>query len=150
MSPRPDCGESRRVSLTVIVWNRFPKVLTSTFLLAGEIKLEMPSISVEGEVSALAADPEIVETLEQCVINWLGQISVAVEGQLRKTPQVPRAALGEPGTGHAPPCGRAASGVPAGSLFSYCSGTSLEDGVNVPTVLVGSLTSARPGCLLGW
>ncbi|XP_054568736.1 dynein axonemal heavy chain 10 [Eptesicus fuscus] len=55
--------------------------------LEGEIKLEMPSISVEGEVSALAADPEIVETLEQCVINWLGQISVAVEGQLRKTPQ---------------------------------------------------------------
>ncbi|XP_059533127.1 dynein axonemal heavy chain 10 [Myotis daubentonii] len=55
--------------------------------LEGEIKLEMPSISVEGEVSALAADPEIVESLEQCVINWLGQITVAVEGQLKKTPQ---------------------------------------------------------------
>uniref|UniRef100_G1NVC6 Dynein axonemal heavy chain 10 n=1 Tax=Myotis lucifugus TaxID=59463 RepID=G1NVC6_MYOLU len=55
--------------------------------LEGEIKLEMPSISVEGEVSALAADPEIIESLEQCVINWLGQITVAVEGQLKKTPQ---------------------------------------------------------------
>ncbi|ELK26419.1 Dynein heavy chain 10, axonemal [Myotis davidii] len=55
--------------------------------LEGEIKLEMPSISVEGEVYALAADPEIVESLEQCVINWLGQITVAMEGQLKKTPQ---------------------------------------------------------------
>ncbi|KAM9056172.1 dynein axonemal heavy chain 10 isoform 4-T4 [Megaptera novaeangliae] len=55
--------------------------------LEGEIKLEMPSISVEGEVSDLAADPETVEILEQCVINWLNQISVALEGQMKKTPQ---------------------------------------------------------------
>uniref|UniRef100_A0A8C6BPZ6 Dynein axonemal heavy chain 10 n=1 Tax=Monodon monoceros TaxID=40151 RepID=A0A8C6BPZ6_MONMO len=55
--------------------------------LEGEIKLEMPSISVEGEVSDLAADPETVEILEQCVINWLNQISVALEDQIKKTPQ---------------------------------------------------------------
>ncbi|XP_025789014.1 dynein heavy chain 10, axonemal [Puma concolor] len=55
--------------------------------LEGEIKLEMPSISVDREVSDLAADPEAVETLEQCVINWLNLISAAVEGQLKKTPQ---------------------------------------------------------------
>ncbi|XP_039327853.2 dynein axonemal heavy chain 10 isoform X2 [Saimiri boliviensis] len=55
--------------------------------LEGEIKLEMPTISVEGEVSDLAADPETVEILEQCVINWLNQISSAVEAQLKKTPQ---------------------------------------------------------------
>nr|XP_038946048.1 dynein axonemal heavy chain 10 isoform X3 [Rattus norvegicus] len=55
--------------------------------LEGEIKLEMPSISVEGEVSELVADPELVETLEQCVINWLGQISYAVDSQLKKKPQ---------------------------------------------------------------
>ncbi|XP_070926944.1 dynein axonemal heavy chain 10 isoform X5 [Macaca nemestrina] len=55
--------------------------------LEGEIKLEMPTISVEGEVSDLAADPETVDILEQCVINWLNQISIAVEGQLKKTPQ---------------------------------------------------------------
>ena len=48
----------------------------------------MPSISVEGEVSDLAADPETVEILEQCVINWLNQISTALEGQMKKTPQV--------------------------------------------------------------
>ncbi|XP_006894689.1 PREDICTED: dynein heavy chain 10, axonemal [Elephantulus edwardii] len=55
--------------------------------LEGEIKLEMPSVSVEGEVSELAADQETVEILEQCVINWLNQISTAVEDQLKKTPQ---------------------------------------------------------------
>ncbi|XP_069353306.1 dynein axonemal heavy chain 10 isoform X2 [Eulemur rufifrons] len=55
--------------------------------LEGEIKLEMPSISVDREVSDLAADPETVEILEQCVINWLNQISAAVEDQLKKTPQ---------------------------------------------------------------
>ncbi|XP_073737373.1 dynein axonemal heavy chain 10 [Callorhinus ursinus] len=55
--------------------------------LEGEIKLEMPSISIEREVSDLAADPEAVEILEQCVINWLNLISAAVEGQLKKTPQ---------------------------------------------------------------
>ncbi|KAL4700985.1 hypothetical protein H8959_014989 [Pygathrix nigripes] len=55
--------------------------------LEGKIKLEMPTISVEGEVSDLAADPETVDILEQCVINWLNQISIVVEGQLKKTPQ---------------------------------------------------------------
>ncbi|XP_036352277.2 dynein axonemal heavy chain 10 [Ochotona princeps] len=55
--------------------------------LEGEIKLEMPNVSVEGEVLDLAADPESLELLEQCVINWLSQISTALESQLKKTPQ---------------------------------------------------------------
>ena len=53
----------------------------------------MPSISIEGDVSDLAADPETVEILEQCVINWLNQISAALEGQMKKTPQVTQAVL---------------------------------------------------------
>lgn len=48
----------------------------------------MPSISVEGEVFELVASTEMVESLEQCVINWLSQISSALESQLKKTPQV--------------------------------------------------------------
>lgn len=43
---------------------------------------------MEREVSDLAADMDTVEILEQCVINWLNQITTAVEAQLRKTPQV--------------------------------------------------------------
>ncbi|XP_011803966.1 PREDICTED: dynein heavy chain 10, axonemal [Colobus angolensis palliatus] len=68
-----------------------PQFVTSQLLVVyrnnSEIKLEMPTISVEGEVSDLAADPETVDILEQCVINWLNQISIAVEGQLKKIPQ---------------------------------------------------------------
>ncbi|XP_069880965.1 dynein axonemal heavy chain 10 isoform X1 [Dipodomys merriami] len=55
--------------------------------LEGEIKLEMPTISLEGDVSELAADSNTVEALEQCVMNWLNQISTALESQLKKTPQ---------------------------------------------------------------
>uniref|UniRef100_A0A6I8PPI6 Dynein heavy chain tail domain-containing protein n=1 Tax=Ornithorhynchus anatinus TaxID=9258 RepID=A0A6I8PPI6_ORNAN len=55
--------------------------------LEGEIKLEMPVISLERDVSELAADPEVVESLEQVVINWLKQISSAVDEQLKKSPQ---------------------------------------------------------------
>lgn len=80
----------------------------------------MPSISVEGEVPALAADPETVEVLEQCVINWLNQISAAVESQLKKTPQVTcavllkifdrvHACLPEKGRESGSPCGLASS-----------------------------------------
>ncbi|XP_021113286.1 dynein heavy chain 10, axonemal isoform X3 [Heterocephalus glaber] len=55
--------------------------------LEGEVKLEMPAVSVEGDVAELAGNPDTLEALEQCVINWLNQISAAVEGQLKKTPQ---------------------------------------------------------------
>ncbi|XP_043835576.1 dynein axonemal heavy chain 10 [Dromiciops gliroides] len=55
--------------------------------LEGEIKLEMPVISLDREVWEIAADPDAVDCLEQCVINWLNQISTAIEGQLKKTPQ---------------------------------------------------------------
>lgn len=86
-------GETHLIHLNVIVCNPFPQTSGkwTISILLGEIKLEMPSISVEREVSDLAADPEAVEVLEQCVINWLNQISAAVEDQLRKTPQVTQA-----------------------------------------------------------
>lgn len=86
----------------------------NTFTLLGEIKLEMPSISLEGPVSALAADLDTVEVLEQSVISWLNQISAAVESQLKKTPQVPWAVLPTPRCGsRSPPRGGASSRHPA-------------------------------------
>ena len=89
----------------------------------------MPSISVEGEVSDLAADPETVEILEQCVINWLNQISVALEGQMKKTPQVMCAMLLKiPDPVHAccPEKEPGVWGSERSSLFSYCFVTSLK------------------------
>uniref|UniRef100_K7FM63 Dynein axonemal heavy chain 10 n=1 Tax=Pelodiscus sinensis TaxID=13735 RepID=K7FM63_PELSI len=53
----------------------------------GEIKLEMPTINLDAEVSELATDPEVVETLEHCGMTWITLISTAVEEQLRKIPQ---------------------------------------------------------------
>lgn len=48
----------------------------------------MPTINLDAEVSELATDPEVVETLEHCGMTWLTLISSAVEEQLRKVPQV--------------------------------------------------------------
>lgn len=72
-----------------MVCNHFPHSGSLTVsIVPGEIKLEMPSISVDREVSDLAADLEAMEILEQCVINWLNLISAAIDAQLKKTPQV--------------------------------------------------------------
>ncbi|XP_044541337.1 dynein axonemal heavy chain 10 [Gracilinanus agilis] len=55
--------------------------------LEGEIKLEMPMISLDRDVKEIASEPESVDCLEQCVINWLTQITSAIDQQLKKTPQ---------------------------------------------------------------
>uniref|UniRef100_A0A8D0HBM0 Dynein axonemal heavy chain 10 n=1 Tax=Sphenodon punctatus TaxID=8508 RepID=A0A8D0HBM0_SPHPU len=52
-----------------------------------EIKLEMPSISLDADVTKLAADLDVVETLEHYVMNWHILIASAVEEQLKKVPQ---------------------------------------------------------------
>ncbi|XP_007489994.2 dynein axonemal heavy chain 10 isoform X1 [Monodelphis domestica] len=55
--------------------------------LEGEIKLQMPAISLDRDVKEIATEPEAVDCLEQCVINWLSQITTAIDQQLKKTPQ---------------------------------------------------------------
>ncbi|NXS52178.1 DYH10 protein, partial [Brachypteracias leptosomus] len=51
------------------------------------IKLEMPTINLDGEVSVLATVPEVVEALESCAMTWQKLISRALEEQLKKVPQ---------------------------------------------------------------
>ncbi|XP_064378089.1 dynein axonemal heavy chain 10 [Dromaius novaehollandiae] len=53
----------------------------------GEIKLEIPDINLDGEVTVLAAVPEVVETLESYAMTWQKLISAAIEEQLKKVPQ---------------------------------------------------------------
>jgi len=36
----------------------------------------------------LLADPEVVDMLEQCVMNWHTQITIIIEELLKKKPQV--------------------------------------------------------------
>ncbi|NXO55063.1 DYH10 protein, partial [Aramus guarauna] len=51
------------------------------------IKLEMPTINLDGEVTVLAAVPEVIEALEGCAVTWQKLISTALEEQLKKVPQ---------------------------------------------------------------
>ncbi|KFO03959.1 Dynein heavy chain 10, axonemal, partial [Balearica regulorum gibbericeps] len=51
------------------------------------IKLEMPTINLDGEVAVLATVPEVVEALEGCAVTWQKLISTPLEEQLKKVPQ---------------------------------------------------------------
>ncbi|NXP47120.1 DYH10 protein, partial [Heliornis fulica] len=51
------------------------------------IKLEMPTVNLDGEVTVHSTVPEVVKALESCVITWKNLISTALEEQLKKTPQ---------------------------------------------------------------
>ncbi|XP_064322361.1 dynein axonemal heavy chain 10 [Phalacrocorax carbo] len=53
----------------------------------GDIKLEMPTINLDGEVAVLATIPEVVEALESCAMTWWKLISTALEEQLKKVPE---------------------------------------------------------------
>lgn len=54
----------------------------------GEIKLDMPTLNIEGDASELASDQEVVETLESLANGWLVLIVSANEELQRKVPQV--------------------------------------------------------------
>ncbi|NWX49365.1 DYH10 protein, partial [Steatornis caripensis] len=51
------------------------------------IKLEMPTINLDGEVTVLATVPGVVEALESCAMTWQKLISTALEERLKKVPQ---------------------------------------------------------------
>ncbi|XP_072207474.1 dynein axonemal heavy chain 10 [Excalfactoria chinensis] len=53
----------------------------------GSIKLDMPTVNLDGEVTVLATVSEVVEALESCVMTWQKLISTALEEQLTKVPQ---------------------------------------------------------------
>ncbi|NWW73281.1 DYH10 protein, partial [Climacteris rufus] len=51
------------------------------------IKLEMPAINLDGEVTVLATVPEVVQSLKSCALTWQKLISTVLEEQLKKVPQ---------------------------------------------------------------
>ncbi|XP_028270606.1 dynein heavy chain 10, axonemal isoform X2 [Parambassis ranga] len=59
------------------------------FQLEGEILLHIPELDLEPEVDVLVSNPEMVEKLEQCVINWQTQITTIIEEQQSKKPEGP-------------------------------------------------------------
>ncbi|CAJ1068269.1 LOW QUALITY PROTEIN: dynein heavy chain 10%2C axonemal [Xyrichtys novacula] len=54
-----------------------------------DIALHIPELDLDQEVDVLLSDPEMVEKLEQCVMNWQTHITIVVEEQLNKKPQAP-------------------------------------------------------------
>lgn len=48
----------------------------------------MPEIDLEGEVKVFLSNSVMVDKLEQCVMNWHTQITIVIEEQKRKKPQV--------------------------------------------------------------
>uniref|UniRef100_A0A3Q3JRK8 Dynein heavy chain tail domain-containing protein n=1 Tax=Monopterus albus TaxID=43700 RepID=A0A3Q3JRK8_MONAL len=62
--------------------------LKIVLLITGEM-LHIPELDLESEVDALLSNPEVVEQLEQCVMNWQTQITIVLEVQQNKKPQAP-------------------------------------------------------------
>ncbi|XP_062273833.1 dynein axonemal heavy chain 10 [Scomber scombrus] len=54
-----------------------------------EMTLHIPELDLEPEVDVLLSNPEMVEKLEQCVMNWQTKITIVIEEQLNKKPQTP-------------------------------------------------------------
>ncbi|NXD25400.1 DYH10 protein, partial [Spelaeornis formosus] len=51
------------------------------------LKLEMPTVNLDGEVTALATVPEVVQSLKSCAVTWQELISRVLEEQLKKVPE---------------------------------------------------------------
>ncbi|NXT57793.1 DYH10 protein, partial [Pluvianellus socialis] len=51
------------------------------------IKLEMPTINLDREATALATVPEVVKALESYAVTWQKLISTTLEEELKKVPQ---------------------------------------------------------------
>lgn len=58
------------------------------FLLTDELKLEMPTVNLDREVTLLATVPSVVQSLKKCAVAWQKLISRVLEEQLKKVPQV--------------------------------------------------------------
>ncbi|XP_031712248.1 dynein heavy chain 10, axonemal [Anarrhichthys ocellatus] len=54
-----------------------------------ENRLDIPELDLEPEVDVLLSNPEMVEKLEQCAMNWQTQITIVIELQQNKEPQGP-------------------------------------------------------------
>lgn len=57
-------------------------------MFADEITLHMPELDLKPDVDVLCSDPETVEKLEQCAMNWQTHITIVIEEQQHKKPQV--------------------------------------------------------------
>lgn len=50
--------------------------------------LQIPDLDLKQEMKVLLNNHELLEKLEQCAMNWQTQITIVMEDQQRKKPQV--------------------------------------------------------------
>lgn len=50
--------------------------------------LHIPEADLEPGVDKLCSNPELVQKLEQCVINWQTHVTIVLEEQQHKKPEV--------------------------------------------------------------
>lgn len=62
--------------------------LKISLFVADELRLHIPELDLEQEVDVLRSNPEMFENLEQCVMNWQTQITIVIEEQLSRKPEV--------------------------------------------------------------
>lgn len=53
-----------------------------------ETVLQIPDLDLKQKVKVLLNNHEMLEKLEQCVMNWQTQITIVIEEQQSKEPQV--------------------------------------------------------------
>lgn len=51
-------------------------------------KLHIPELDLDQDGEMLLTNPEVVDKLEQCVMNWQTQITIVLKEQEEKNPQV--------------------------------------------------------------
>ncbi|XP_039416979.1 dynein heavy chain 10, axonemal isoform X2 [Corvus cornix cornix] len=56
-------------------------------VIPGDLKLEMPTVNLDGEMTVLATVPEVVQSLKSCAVSWQKLISRVLQEQLKKVPQ---------------------------------------------------------------
>ncbi|KAM4746443.1 dynein axonemal heavy chain 10 [Anableps anableps] len=72
--------------------HKFLGVVNATLLrlqIEDEVILQIPDVDLKPEVDVLLNNPEMIETLERCVMNWQSQITFVIEEQQNKKAQGP-------------------------------------------------------------
>lgn len=81
------------ILIVLLLLNNREQNLVFGFFVADKLTLHIPDVDLEPEVNELLSSPETVEKLEQCVMNWQTNITVVLEEQQHKKPQVCTSAM---------------------------------------------------------
>ncbi|KAG2470484.1 DYH10 protein, partial [Polypterus senegalus] len=76
-----------RDELLVSSYKFYSHIEHTAHQLEGEIKLHIPDINLDADISQLVSNQALTETLEQSIMNWQTQITSVIEEEQKKKPQ---------------------------------------------------------------